>query len=266
MKRINKDDDSEIDISEMFLISCRDFLLHDHTMNSFFPLRRLMSKFNLDYEEFAKRIALMKEFGHDNEYWYPILKDALSRGQIKSKIWLLKEAKKYINFNDKIVYLLGGWIGILAFLLLWHTSVKKIRNIELDNKSVEFSDWLLITYVIQDHKFKAFNYNMIDINYELQNWDFVVEEKGKQNYSDSADIIINTSCDHLTNFSEWWDLVPKGKEFIIQNNNFPDIEDHYNYVESLEKFISQVSDTSEIYYSGELETEKYTRYMIIGKK
>ena len=43
----------------------------------------------------------------------------------------------------------------------------------------------------------------------------------------SPDTVINTSCEHIENFNEWYDKIPKGKIVILQTNNYFDFE-HVN--------------------------------------
>lgn len=253
--------------TEQFLISCRDMLVRSPDHSIFFSLRKLMKHFNSDYENYAKRISLLKDNGFDIEYWNPILQDAWSQGQIKSKIWLVKELIKHIDLTEKTVYILGGWIGVLPAILFWHTNVGKIRNFELDEKCILISDWLIKEWMIKDFKYKTIHQNMLNINYNQHTWSMSTHEGDKIiTKIETPDIIINTSCDHLTNFTAWWDLIPVGTVFVIQNNNFYEVNEHHNCVENLEEFKSQISDASEIWYAGELDTEKYKRFMIIGKK
>ena len=82
-----------------------------------------------------------------------------------------------------------------------------------------------------------------------------------------CDTIINTSCEHIKNFSDWYDNIPDNKLLILQSNNFSEIEEHVNCVTSLEEFKQQCY-ISNLLYSGELDIDVagYTRYMLIGRK
>lgn len=251
--------------TEQFLVTCRDALVRSTDYSIFFSLRKLISHFDKDYENYAKRISLLPDTDVNIDYWWPILKDAWSQGQVKSKIWLVKELIKLVDLNDKTIFVLGGWVGVLPAILFWHTPAHKIRNFELDKNCILISDWLIKEWMIDDFRYKTIHQDMMDINYNKHTWSMPSHEGDKIiSKTEIPDIVINTSCDHLKDFPSWWDLIPKGKIFAIQNNNFPEIEDHHNWVDSLETFESQVSDATEILYSGELETEKYKRFMIIG--
>ncbi|PJB19641.1 MAG: hypothetical protein CO117_03900 [Flavobacteriaceae bacterium CG_4_9_14_3_um_filter_33_16] len=254
-------------LSEQFLITCRDLISQTSNLDIFFSQRKLMKFVDVNYENLCKRLSLLEQNNFDIIYWRPILLDAFSKGQVKSKIWLVKELLKIDTLENKTVFILGGWIGILPLLLFWHTSVNIIRNIELDEKCIDISDWLLKEFMIDNFRYKTIHEDMTKINYSKFNFTTPTYEKTKLiNKIEVPDIIINTSCDHLRNFSNWWDLIPNGKMFAIQNNNFEEINDHTNIVNSLEEFKSQLGKCNKILYEGELETDKYNRYMIIGIK
>ena len=52
---------------------------------------------------------------------------------------------------------------------------------------------------------------------------------------------------------------------MLQTNNFFEIEEHVNCVKDLHQF-SLASPMTEVLYEGELQLEKYCRYMRIGIK
>lgn len=258
---------NSFDVSKQFLITCRDLILHGNSFDIFYSQRNLMTHFNTKFAGFCKRVALLQSEGFDISYWRPILLDALSKGQVNSKVWLLSELLKVTDLNDKTCFVLGGWIGILPLLLFWHSNIKIIRNIELDINCINLSDWLLKDYLIDQFRYKTVNIDMNMVNYS--NFEFSVQNVEKTNSfikKEIPDIIINTSCDHLIDFTAWWDLIPTGQLFALQNNNFSEIDEHTNIVNSLAEFKNQIGNVGCILYEGELDTEKYTRYMIIGVK
>ena len=77
------------------------------------------------------------------------------------------------------------------------------------------------------------------------------------------DTIINTSCEHIEKFTEWFNSIPKGKLVALQTNNYFDLPEHVNCVKNLVEFKKQ-APLSDIIFEGRLELEKYTRYMLIG--
>jgi hypothetical protein len=83
-------------------------------------------------------------------------------------------------------------------------------------------------------------------------------------FKSNADIIINTSCEHITQeqYNTWLALQPNSL-FVLQSNNY-DIPEHVRTAKDLEEFKQQSG--LDVIWSGHLETQLYTRWMIIGKK
>ena len=79
------------------------------------------------------------------------------------------------------------------------------------------------------------------------------------------DTIINTSCEHIANFIEWYNKIPNGTLVVLQSNNYFEIKEHVNCVNNINEFI-KIAPMSTLLYNGELELEKYTRFMLIGYK
>ena len=82
---------------------------------------------------------------------------------------------------------------------------------------------------------------------------------------DIPDTIINTSCEHIENFDDWYAKIPDGKLVVLQSNNYYEVEEHVNCVGSIEEFAVK-APMDNILYSGELELPKYKRFMLIGYK
>jgi hypothetical protein len=85
------------------------------------------------------------------------------------------------------------------------------------------------------------------------------------NTMSEANIVINTSCEHITQaqYRTWLNLVPDNSLLVLQSNNYL-IEEHIRPADSLEEFKKQSG--LDVIWAGELELPLYTRWMIIGKK
>jgi hypothetical protein len=107
----------------------------------------------------------------------------------------------------------------------------------------------------------------MDINYNEHVWQYWSNANNRMSYpiTDSPDTIINTSCEHIANFEEWYAKIPNGKLVVLQSNNYYEIEEHVNCVGSIEEFAVK-APMNNILYSGELELTKYKRFMSIGFK
>jgi hypothetical protein len=80
-----------------------------------------------------------------------------------------------------------------------------------------------------------------------------------------ADVIINTSCEHITQYEYdmWLSGMPHNSLLVLQSNNY-NIPEHIRTAQSLEDFKEQCGIN--VLWAGELELPLYTRYMIIGKQ
>jgi hypothetical protein len=171
--------------------------------------------------------------------------DAFWQGQIKSKEWLIDNMKPYINDSVSIdIY--GGWVGVLASMLFQSDiSVKNIRSIDIDPSCESIATMMNKGEEIQG-RFTAITSNMCAI-------------------TSTAEVIINTSCEHITQkqYEIWLDQLSIESLIILQSNNY-DIPEHIRIAASLEEFVDQ-SKLKNILYKGQLKLPLYNRFMIIGK-
>jgi hypothetical protein len=80
-----------------------------------------------------------------------------------------------------------------------------------------------------------------------------------------ADVVINTSCEHITQdqYDLWLSGMPYNSLLVLQSNNY-NIPEHVRTASSLDEFKKQCGDIN-ILWSGSLELPLYTRWMVIGK-
>jgi len=205
--------------------------------------------------------AFKNFFVNETEIW----DDCFSRGQIESKLWLIKELKK-CNIDLGIVFLCGGWYATLATMLFESTiNVDKIRSFDIDPSCRSIAETFNKPWVKDNWQFKSSTKDIMDINYEFESYEVIRADGTTCPLDDTPDTIINTSCEHIENFSKWYDLIPDGKLVILQSNNFFEVEEHVNCVGSIEEFAVK-APMDNILYSGELELPKYKRFMLIGYK
>lgn len=170
--------------------------------------------------------------------------DAFWSGQLNSKEWLItnlrKNVKKVVSIDIH-----GGWVGVLASMLFQSDIyVTKIRSVDIDptcepiatmmNKKEEMAGM-----------FRAVTSDMCAIRSD-------------------ADVVINTSCEHITQdqYDLWLSGMPHNSLIVVQSNDY-DIPEHIRTAGSLKEFKEQSNLT--VIWAGELELPLYTRYMIIGK-
>ena len=192
------------------------------------------------------------------------LRDAFSRGQISSKKWLVDELK-VLNLDLGTIFLCAGWYGSLALLLFESDlDIEKIRSFDSDENCWRIADTINRPHVMDEWKFKAQTDDILHINYIDGHTYVTYRNDGKEReLYDKPNTIINTSCEHIKGFPLWYNLIPKNTLVVLQTNNYFEIEDHINCVKDIEEFKAMVPMTN-IMYEGELNLEKYNRYMLIG--
>ena len=193
--------------------------------------------------------------------------DCFSRGQLESKLWLVQELK-----NQKVdlgtVFLCAGWYATLATMLFEsNIKVNKVRSFDIDDTCVDIAEVFNKPWFKNEWKFKSITQDIMDINYNEHTWQYWSNANNRMSYpiTDIPDTIINTSCEHIENFSKWYNLIPDGKLVVLQSNNYFEVEEHVNCVGSIEEFAVK-APMDNILYSGELDLPKYTRFMLIGYK
>ncbi len=211
--------------------------------------------------------------------------DALSRGQMASKAWLMDELYDVLKarelpgpsmlqnsqgvyeinpINHNRIYICASWYGILGEMLLQHMPeyIDQIRGIDIDGEAVLIANRLL-KHRGDNWKFKSTQMDIHDLNFLEDELTFYRHSGEMVIRYDNPDIIINTSCEHILHFLGWYRNIPLGKFVVMQSNDFFEHEEHVNCVNSLEEFADDTPMQVEL-FSGELELEKYTRFMRIG--
>lgn len=191
--------------------------------------------------------------------------DCFSRGQLKSKLWLVEELSK-LNVSLGTAYLCAGWYSTLATMLFEsNIQLDKIRSFDIDDSCVIIAETMNKKWLLDEWKFKATTKDIHDIDFNMHSYVTKNSSGEEIEVVESPDTIINTSCEHIQNFNEWYNKIPKNKLIILQSNNYFEIEDHVNCSRSLEEF-SETTPMSKVLFEGRLDLEKYSRYMKIGYK
>lgn len=192
--------------------------------------------------------------------------DAFSDGQIRSKVWAVQKLKE-LDIPLGRVWILCGWIGVLAYMLLEHKDdlrIDHVRSFDIDPNCAETADKLNKWSLMNDWTFKASTMDVMTMTYENFTYETAKADRSMLSLTGAADTIINTSTDHLLD-PAWYDAIPTYKLVVLQNNNFLEGHEHVNNVNSIDDLIGRYP-MSQILYQGTLDFDSYTRYMIIGYK
>lgn len=169
------------------------------------------------------------------------------KGQLNSKVWLVDNLRKIQNekWNDITIH--GGWNGVLASLIFnSEIKVDKILSIDIDPECEKPARTVNKRY-FREGRFAAITCDMCDFDYR-------------------ADVVINTSCEHITQeqYVLWLSKQSKNSLIVLQSNNYFDHEEHVRCSKDVDQFIDQSNVVP--LFADKLKTEKYDRFMIIGKK
>ena len=209
----------------------------------------------------SQLIEGMRKYKDDNSF----NTDCFSRGQIESKLWLVNELNK-LDVELGTVFLCAGWYATLATMLFEsNINVDKVRSFDIDPSCVDIAEVFNKPWVMKDWKFKSSIQDIYDINYNQHTYAVKRSDGSQVNLTDSPNTVINTSCEHIENFEEWYAKIPTGKLVVLQSNNYYEVQEHVNCVSSIEEFAVK-APMNNILYSGELELPKYKRFMLIGYK
>jgi len=169
--------------------------------------------------------------------------DAFWAGQIKSKEWLITNLAERVH-TESSIDIHGGWVGTLASMLFQsNTPVSNIRSIDIDPLCQHVAEEMN-RIEFNAGRFRAVTGNMVDIRSD-------------------ADVIINTSCEHITQdeYDLWLSGVPHNSLIVLQSNNY-EIPEHIRIAKDINEFEKQ--SHLKIKFAGTLRLPLYHRYMIIG--
>jgi hypothetical protein len=170
--------------------------------------------------------------------------DAFWSGQLKSKEWLITNLRKHVN-KFVTVDIHGGWVGVLASMLFQSdVPVLNIRSIDIDPTCEPIAvNMNKIEEMVG--KFRAVTADMCAIRSD-------------------ADVVINTSCEHITQeqYDLWLSGMPYNTLLVLQSNNY-NISEHVRIANDLDEFKTQ--SKINVLWAGELELPLYKRFMIIGR-
>ena len=170
--------------------------------------------------------------------------DAFWQGQMRSKEWLIDCLGKHIHRSVRID-IHGGWVGVLASMLFQsNIPTHYICSVDLD-PTCEPIATMMNKIEEQDGKFRAITSDMCSVPVH-------------------GDVIINTSCEHITQeqYETWLSRMPKDSLLVLQSNNYK-IDEHVRIANNLSEFENQ--SHLNVIWSGEIQLQLYKRFMIIGK-
>jgi hypothetical protein len=169
------------------------------------------------------------------------------KGQVRSKVWLIKILEQHLPDTPVDIVIHGGWNGVLASLLFnSNININHITSYDIDPACEEIA-------------------NTVNKRQEMGGrFCAVLGDSTQQLYR--ADVVINTICEHLTQeeYSLSLSLVPDNALIVLQSNNYFECDEHVRCAKTIEEFEEQSG--IKVLWRGEHETSKYTRFMLLGRK
>ena len=180
--------------------------------------------------------------------------DAFWSGQLKSKEWLIDalELAMHPQFDCVMpkpfsIDIHGGWVGVLSSMLFQsRIPIQHIRSIDIDSTCESIATMMNKKEEIEG-RFRAITEDMCNVRSD-------------------AGVIINTSCEHITQeqYDVWLSGMPYNSLLALQSNNY-NIPEHVRISSDIEEFKTQCS-LSRIIWAGELDLPLYKRFMVIGQQ
>ncbi|KQX16089.1 MULTISPECIES: class I SAM-dependent methyltransferase [Ensifer] len=172
--------------------------------------------------------------------------NAFNHKQVACKVWARDTLFEVAGPSYGKIAILGGWYGILGAMLLedQRFDVAAVDSFDIDPDVEAVARTLNAAF---PDKFHAVTADMYAIDYAAL----------------AADVVINTSCEHIADLKAWLDRIPAGTRVLLQSNDYFSEPTHINCVASVEEFAKQAALTT-VEFAGALPTKKYTRFMLIG--
>ncbi|MGF6258583.1 class I SAM-dependent methyltransferase [Ensifer sp. LBL] len=172
--------------------------------------------------------------------------NAFNHKQVACKVWARDTLFEVAGPSYGKIAILGGWYGILGAMLLedQRFDVAAVDSFDIDPDVEAVARTLNAAF---PDKFHAVTADMYAIDYTAL----------------KADLVTNTSCEHIADLKGWLDRIPAGTRVLLQSNDYFSEPTHINCVASVEEFAKQAA-LKTVEFAGALPTKKYTRFMLIG--
>lgn len=184
--------------------------------------------------------------------------DALSHGQVRSKLWLCEKIEDQFKSSPPLhLIFLGSWYGFLPFLILarGRLSVLAMDLIDVDSQAIQISKKILNTWHFEGLPISFHHGDANDLSFQ-------------QILRPQECLVVNTACEHFTS-DRWLRALPATTNLCLQSTNMIH-EEHVHVPISLEGFVHQVKPWVEVQsqdsHRFEYRNLSFDRYMVFGRK
>jgi hypothetical protein len=172
--------------------------------------------------------------------------NAFNRKQVASKLWARDTLHAVLGPAFGRILIVGGWYAVFAAMLFDDPrfAIGSIESVDLDPAVAPVATTLNRR---AGDRFIATTADMYAFDYG----------------AGAADLVVNTSCEHIADLAGWLALLPPGTRVLLQSNDYFAKPAHIASVPSLDAFIVQAR-LGRVDFAGALPSTNYTRFMLIG--
>jgi hypothetical protein len=174
------------------------------------------------------------------------ISNAFNHKQVACKVWARDCLFDSLGGSFGHIVILGGWYGVLSAMLLEDRrfAIGSVESIDIDPAVAGVATTLNKE---AGQRFRATTADMYAIDYAGL----------------KADLIVNTSCEHIADLRGWLGLLPRRTNVLLQSNDYFSEPTHINCVESADGF-ERLAGLADLRFSGTLPMKNYNRFMLIG--
>ncbi len=166
--------------------------------------------------------------------------ESFRANQIRCKLWLVEELSMIGTIWGRVL-VLGSWNAVLLY--------------ELMQRYGKVGHWTFIDANPQVHKDRDIYF---EVNGMEKNYTSLTMDATEFSDMESYDLVINCSCEHMRDIPAVY-----GPMYALQSNNYTNIPDHINCVNSPRE-LSEKNNISEVLFGSHLNMGHYKRFMTIG--
>lgn len=166
--------------------------------------------------------------------------ESFRANQIRCKLWLVEELSMIGTIWGRVL-VLGSWNAVLLY--------------ELMQRYGKVGHWTFIDVNPQVHKDRDIYF---EVNGMEKNYTSLTMDATEFSDMESYDLVINCSCEHMRDIPAVY-----GPMYALQSNNYTNIPDHINCVNSPRE-LSEKNNISEVLFGSHLNMGHYKRFMTIG--
>ena len=168
--------------------------------------------------------------------------NSFSQTQYESKMWLIHCLNKHDYTKNPTILILGGWYGsYLVPLLNQYVQPSHIYFNDLDKQCLNIAAQL--------HAQDNISFYHFDATYPFVHFD--------------ADIVINTSCEHMMHYDE---MLKEGKDtlFVLQSCDEANDPGHVNISRTTQEFVDKLG-LSRVFMRARKDLGHKNRFLVVGK-